>query len=307
MTKKNGRPYYSRDFIAFRSLNNQIMQSLDIVWLRGMEMVVKLRGIVGVEGGHLGILGLGGCWGGGGDCKAGDQVAESRPLHNCCPPTPLHCSHQVSSKLTCCDHEHPENTSDLNLFEFVLIIHLIRKSPLKFRRILLFPCECQCLRGYDWFSKWEMLRFDKWPMWWANSFKSFSLTIYQFLVRFLKWLFLQKLILWISYFHQFVEKKLKSRIQEVNFYSRPDPLMQQYIGTVTRYWIYTFYYNIEIIIVKMFLHQSLRKVCFHQNHHTYENLVDMNTDNLAEKARLWAKKQSGKEKTSFLQETQRTH
>ena len=111
----------------------------------------------------------------------------------------------------------------------------------------------------------------------------------------------------LSYFHQFVEKKLKSRIQEVNFYSRPDPLMQQYIGTVTRYWIYTFYYNIEIIIVKMFLHQSLRKVCFHQNHHTYENLVDMNTDNLAEKARLWAKKQSGKEKTSFLQKTQRTH
>ena len=40
----------------------------------------------------------------------------------------------------------------------------------------------------------------------------------------------------------------------------------------------------------MFLHQSLRKVCFHQNHHTYENLVDMNTDNLAEKARLWKRK-----------------
>ena len=54
----------------------------------------------------------------GGDCKAADQVAESRPLHNCCPPTPLHCSHQFSSKLTCCDHEHPENTCDLSLFEF---------------------------------------------------------------------------------------------------------------------------------------------------------------------------------------------
>ena len=46
------------------------MQSLDIVWLRGMEMVVKL-GIVGVEGGHLGILGLGGCLGGGGGLGRG--------------------------------------------------------------------------------------------------------------------------------------------------------------------------------------------------------------------------------------------
>ena len=49
----------------------------------------------------------------------------------------------------------------------------------------------------------------------------------------------------------------------------------------------------------MFLHQSLRKVCFHQNHHTYENLVDMNTDNLAEKARLLAKKTIWKRKDIF--------
>ena len=38
---------------------------------------------------------------------------------------------------------------------FILNILLFQKFS--------FPRECQCLSWYDWFAKWELLRFDKWP------------------------------------------------------------------------------------------------------------------------------------------------
>ena len=43
-------------------------------------------------------MGVDGGWDGGGwgDCKAADQVAESRPLHNCCPPLTVHCSFHLN-------------------------------------------------------------------------------------------------------------------------------------------------------------------------------------------------------------------
>ena len=62
-----------------------------------------------------------------------------------------------------------------NLFEgtskcqILLIASLKILFPFWFHPYILlfqkfsFPRECQCLSWYDWFAKWELLRFDKWP------------------------------------------------------------------------------------------------------------------------------------------------